>query len=71
MSESIYPSIRGSASQNKAIPFEGSSSKFFFAFGTSKKYKIYYLYIYIYQYMQPIGGLWNLILGSLVIEFYL
>ena len=84
MSPSIYPSIRGSASQNKASPFDRSSSRFFFGLGTLIKNKTYIIYIYIYVlyiyvfiyiyisiYAADIGGLWNLILGSLVIEFYL
>ena len=88
MSPSIYPSIRGSASQNKASPFDRSSNRFFFGLGTLIKNKTYIIYIYIYMYYiyiymylyiyiyisiyaADIGGLWNLILGSLVIEFYL
>ena len=69
MSPSIYPSIRGSASQNKRSPFDRSSNRFFLVGYFDKILNIFS--IYIYQYMQPIGGLWNLILGSLVIEFYL
>ena len=67
MSPSIYPSIRGSASQNKRSPFDRSSNMFFLVGYFDKILNILYIYIYIYQYMQPIGGLWNLILGSLVI----
>ena len=48
MSPSIYPSICGSASQNKRSPFDRSSNSFFLGLGTLRKYKIYYLYIYIY-----------------------
>ena len=51
MSPSIYPSIRGSASQNKASPFDRSSNSCFFGLGTLIKYKnilSYYLYICIY-----------------------
>ena len=47
MSPSIYPSIRGSASQNQRSPFDRSSNSCFFGLGTLIKYKIYYLYIYI------------------------
>ena len=48
MFPSIYPFIRGSASQNKRSPFDRSSNRFFFWLGILIKYKIYYLYIYIY-----------------------
>ena len=54
MSPSIYPSIRGSASQNKASPFDRSSNSCFFGLGTLIKYKnilSYYLYMYIYIYI--------------------
>ena len=45
MSPSIYPSIYGSASQNKQSPFDRSSNRFFFVLGTSIKYGIYYIYL--------------------------
>ena len=65
MSPSIYPSIRGSGSQNKRPPFDRSSNSFFFWVGYFDKiwtYIIYlsiylsiYIYIYIYPYLEPPG----------------
>ena len=70
MSPSIYPSIRGSASQNKASPFDRSSNRFFFwGLGTLLKYNIYYLYRYISIYAADRGSLEfdSRVLGDLVL----
>ena len=69
MSPSIYPSIRGSASQNKRSPFDRSSNSFFLGLGTLRKYKIYYLYIYISIYAADRGPLEfdSRVLGGLVL----
>ena len=57
MSPSIYPSIRGSASQNKRSPFDRSSDRFFLVLGTLIKYNKYYIYIYISIYAADGGSL--------------
>ena len=69
MSPSIYPSNRGSASQNKRSPFDRSSDRSFFGLGTLINYKIYYLYIYISIYAADRGSLEfdSRVLGDLVL----
>ena len=73
MSPSIYPSIRGSASQNKRSPFDRSSARLFFrGLGTLIKYEhilSIYLYIYIYIYAADRGSLEfdSMVLGDLVL----
>ena len=69
MSPSIYPSIRGSASQNKRSPFDRSSNRFFFGLGTLTKYKKYYIYIYVSIYAADRGSLEfdSRVLGDLVL----
>ena len=46
MSPSIYPSIRGSASQNKRSPFDRSSNMFFLVGYFDKILNIIYISIY-------------------------
>ena len=70
MSPSIYPSIRGSASQNKASPFDRSSNSFFLGLGTLVKYKTilsYYLYIKICAADRGPVELDSRVLGDLVL----
>ena len=65
MSPSIYPSIRGSASQNKRSPFDRSSNSFFWL-GTLIKH---FIYIYISIYAADRGSLEfdSRVLGDLVL----
>ena len=72
MSPSIYPSIRGSGSQNKRSPFDRSSNSFFFWLGTLIKYEhilSIYLYLYISIYAADRGSLEfdSMVLGDLVL----
>ena len=68
MSPSIYPSIRGSASQNKRSPFDRSSNRFFWV-GYFDKIYIYIIYIYISIYAADRGSLEfdSRVLGDLVL----
>ena len=71
MSPSIYPSIRGSASQNKPSPFDRSSKSFFFFFVGyfDKILNIIHIYIYISIYAADRGSLEfdSRVLGDLVL----
>ena len=51
MSLSIYPSIHGSASQNKRSPFDRSSNSFVFLVGYFDKILNIFIFIFIYIYI--------------------
>ena len=57
MSPSIYPSIRGSASQKKRSPFDRSSNRFFLVGYFDKILNIFSIYIYISIYAADRGSL--------------
>ena len=69
MSPSIYPSIRGSASQNKRSPFDRSSNMFFLVGYFDKILNVIYIYIYISIYAADRGSLEfdSRVLGDLVL----
>ena len=69
MSPSIYPSILGSASQNKRSPFDRSSNRFFWVGYFDKILNIFSIYIYISIYAADRGSLEfdSRVLGDLVL----
>ena len=67
MSPSIYPSIRGSASQNKRSPFDRSSNSFFLVGYFDKILNILYIYISIYAADRGSLEFDSRVLGDLVL----
>ena len=67
MSPSIYPSIRGSASQNKRSPFDRSSNRFFLVGYFDNILNIFSIYISIYAADRGSLEFDSRVLGDLVL----